>query len=232
MAKTRYLEVHVVQITPVQTSPGAATSTIPAESNPSELGKEDFLKLLVTQLEYQDPMNPVSNEEFIAQTAQFSSLEQMQNLNTSMTELMALERSSGNAALVSYIGETVEVPGTSVELGRSPAVMGVGLPDSAYLTLEVRDSQDVLVRTIETEGLLSPDDYRFVWDGTDDSGEPLPQGMYHFTPIAANAEGDPVTTNPFILGQVSGVLYESNTAQLRVNDELVNPDAVRAVISD
>ena len=71
----------------------------------SFIGKEGFLKLLITQLQNQDPLEPMSNEDFAAQLAQFSSLEQMQNLNESFGQLMDLTRISGSANL---IGKNVE----------------------------------------------------------------------------------------------------------------------------
>src|SRR5690554_1945375 len=62
------------------------------ERDPSALGKDQFLQLLITQLKHQDPINPVEDKEFIAQLAQFSSLEQMQNLNTTMSDLMLAQQ--------------------------------------------------------------------------------------------------------------------------------------------
>ena len=80
------------------------------------LGKEDFLHLLVTQLRYQDPLEPMKNSEFIAQTAQFSALEQMQELNKSMESQMSLQRTMSDMMKTQYLGKTVQVPGSKVQL--------------------------------------------------------------------------------------------------------------------
>jgi len=78
--------------------------------DPSALGKDDFLKLLITQLKYQDPVNPVDDKEFIAQLAQFSSLEQMQNLNTNLSEMMLAQQK------LSALGQAMQMMGKEVEL--------------------------------------------------------------------------------------------------------------------
>ena len=72
-----------------------------------ELGKDQFLKLLVTQLKYQDPLDPMKNDEFIAQTAQFSALEQMQQVNENIAKQSGLYQQVVNAATVQYIGKSV-----------------------------------------------------------------------------------------------------------------------------
>ena len=81
-----------------------------------ELGKDQFLQLLVTQLKYQDPLDPMKNDEFIAQTAQFSALEQMQQVNENLMMQSGLHRQVVNASTVQYIGKSVLVPGNTIEL--------------------------------------------------------------------------------------------------------------------
>ncbi len=81
-----------------------------AQRDPSALGKDQFLQLLITQLRHQDPMSPVEDKEFIAQLAQFSSLEQMQNLNTNMSDMMlAQQKLTALAQATQMIGQNVEL---------------------------------------------------------------------------------------------------------------------------
>lgn len=80
------------------------------ERDPSALGKDQFLKLLITQLRYQDPINPVDDKEFIAQLAQFSSLEQMQNLNTNLSDMMFAQQK------LTSLGQATQMIGLDVEL--------------------------------------------------------------------------------------------------------------------
>lgn len=78
--------------------------------DPSALGKDQFLQLLITQLRHQDPINPVEDKEFIAQLAQFSSLEQMQNLNTNMGEMMSSQQK------LTALSQATQMIGKEVEL--------------------------------------------------------------------------------------------------------------------
>ena len=92
----------------------STTSTTPASAQ-SPLGKEDFLQLLVAQLSAQDPLNPMDSREFSAQLAQFSALEQMTNINTTLEDLVKAQQAMGNSSLISIIGKLVDIPGNSIE---------------------------------------------------------------------------------------------------------------------
>lgn len=93
-----------------QTSSSSSTNSSSTGTN--TLGKDDFLKLLITQVRYQDPLNPTDDKEFIAQLAQFSSLEQMQNLNQSFTDMASLQQ---NLFTSSVINQAVGLMGKEVE---------------------------------------------------------------------------------------------------------------------
>lgn len=115
---------------------------------PKELGKDDFLKLLVTQVRYQDPLKPTEDKEFIAQLAQFSSLEQMQNLNTSFSSLANMQNSLFTASVmgqaVSLIGRQVE--GVENEQAFSGLVNGMKIVDGVPVILV--DGKEVNISSI------------------------------------------------------------------------------------
>lgn len=129
----------------------SATTTNPTGqtvNKPKELGKDDFLKLLVTQVRYQDPLKPTEDKEFIAQLAQFSSLEQMQNLNTSFSSLANMQSSLFTASVmgqaVSLIGRQVE--GFENEQAFSGLVNGMKIVDGIPKILV--DGQEVNISSI------------------------------------------------------------------------------------
>jgi len=117
----------------------------------SSLGKDDFLKILITQLQNQDPTSPMDDKEFIAQMAQFSSLEQMQNLNTSMTNLISLQTQSNLISYGQFMGQ--EVNWSKVETddeGNSTTTSGVGKVSSIAYT------EDSVVFTLEDGTQVTP----------------------------------------------------------------------------
>lgn len=112
----------------------------------SFIGKDGFLKLLITQLQNQDPLEPMSNEDFAAQLAQFSSLEQMQNLNENFGQLMDLTRISGSANL---IGKTVEYMDAESGLNISGTVDKVLInSDGLFFSIGGKQINSNLVREV------------------------------------------------------------------------------------
>jgi flagellar basal-body rod modification protein FlgD len=108
----------------------------------STLGKDDFLKLLVTQLKYQDPLKPMEDREFIAQSAQFSSLEQMTNLNQNMGMFLRMQAISNTAALigkdVSYlVPSSKEGEQAMIDVGKVTEVKFVD--GNTYITIDGKD---------------------------------------------------------------------------------------------
>ena len=86
----------------------SAVGTAAARESSDTLGKDDFLKLLVTQLKYQDPLSPMDNGEFVAQLAQFSSLEQMQNLNDNFEQMMSAQKLVQMSQLIGMEAKVVD----------------------------------------------------------------------------------------------------------------------------
>lgn len=119
-----------------------ATYNMYGKSNASgELGKDEFLKLLVTQLKYQDPLNPMEDREFIAQTAQFSALEQMTNINQNFTQFMRMQAISNTAALigkeVSYVISNSD--SEDIQILSGPVTEVTFADGTAYLTINGED---------------------------------------------------------------------------------------------
>lgn len=179
------------------------------------LGKDDFLSLLVTQLQNQDPLNPTDSTEFTAQLAQFSSLEQLHNINDNLKNMEQFQIAMTNSQAVSYIGKEITAQGNTVQLenGR-PAECHFELEAPAALTaITVYDASGGFVRSFET-GLLGSGRQSAVWDGLDKNGNQSPPGLYRFEVQAVDANNESLNVTPLISSVVTGVSFKNQTASL------------------
>ncbi len=151
-------------------------------SNQEELGKTAFLELMIAQIQNQDPLEPAKNEAFIAQLAQFSSVEGIQNLNESMDGLVSSMRAGMTMDAAALVGRNVLAPSNQTVLNGDGGISGTINIDEATtnLKVEVRDGAGVVVRRFEL-GPQSESELRFDWDGITDAGAPAPQGVYRLS---------------------------------------------------
>lgn len=193
-------------------SPVITGSTEPAASQSSVLGKEDFLNLLITQLQNQDPLNPTDSTEFTAQLAQFSSLEQLSNVNDNLEQLQNYQAAANNSQAVSLLGKEVTANGNFLKLtDGEPIDCDFNLSnDAATAVVNIYDSTGGFVKAIESES-LSAGRHTLVWDGTDNNGNPATDGSYTFEILAADANGQKVNATALFTGTVDTVAFENNT---------------------
>jgi flagellar basal-body rod modification protein FlgD len=202
----------------------ATTQSNQITSASNIMGKDDFLKLLVAKLSNQDPMNPVQDEDFAAQLAQFSSLEQLSNMNQSLTQDIQwnylLSQTISNTMATSLIGKTVRADSSQVYLdtnGSADLTVNLDRPASE-LTISICDADGQTVRTITAKG-LDKGDRVFNWDGTDDSGTQLASGIYTVKLSAKDGNGNTFTPSSIMEGKVSKVAYQSGIALLNINGQ-------------
>ncbi len=181
-------------------------------SESADLGREDFLLLLVTQLSNQDPLNPMDGQEFAAQLAQFSSLEQLVTMNDSILqngEINGLLAQSINSGVASgLIGKEIEAQGNAIQVKEgSTNKLRFNLGEAAStISIEIFNEAGSKVRTIEY-GQRAGGEQDYVWDGTDDEGKKLAAGNYTFNVKASTAEGSDVDVTTFTRGLVDRVSF-------------------------
>ncbi len=202
-------------------------ATLPATTagqnvKPGELGRDDFLNLLVTQLQHQDPLNPMDSTDFTAQLAQFSSLEQLSNMSGQLEELTASQNVFANSQAVGYIGHTVLANGNAFTFdGHEPATLAVDLQAPAQnVFLSVYDATGAFVASLEA-GTMTAGRQTALWNGQDNSGNPLPGGTYRFEAVAVNAQGEEIGVNPLSRGRVDGVAFKNGAAVLMLGSREV-----------
>jgi flagellar basal-body rod modification protein FlgD len=207
-------------ITEVASTTNTTTTTDKSDSS-SSLGQADFLQLLVTQLQNQDPTDPIKNEDFIAQLATFSSLEQLVNINSSLESLSLLESSINNSQAVNLIGKEVTVQGDAIRVSDGEASRGCFYLDepAAKVTVTITDENGVVVRTIEMGAQAAGDEIEVKWDGLDNNGEAVGDGTYNYSVTAVDDEGAEVSSTSFTQVLVEGITFQNGYVYLVSGDQ-------------
>ena len=188
------------------------------------LDKDAFMRLLVAKLSNQDPLNPMADEEFVAQLAQFSSLEQMQNMNSNLQQDIQwnylLSQTISNTMATSLIGRTIRADSSTLYIndgGSADVVLTLDRPVTD-LTVTIRDENGTAVRTIRKDETPAGD-LTINWDGTDDTGSRCAAGTYTVEVSATDVNGNSFTPDQFIEGPVTAVTYRDGIALLNVNGQ-------------
>lgn len=204
------------------------TPTTPASAQET-LGKDDFLRLLVAQLSAQDPLNPVDSREFTAQLAQFSALEQMTNVNSTLEDLLKAQQAMGNASMINLIGKQVDVPGNSFEhtQGATTNLSYTLDSEAASTQIEIYNAAGNLVNTLN--GPNAEGGNLIVWNGLDSQGNPVDSGLYTFKVRATDANGAFVNAQTFTTGLVTDVLFEEGAAFAVVNGQKLPAEQITRV---
>jgi flagellar basal-body rod modification protein FlgD len=199
-----------VNVSSTQSNP---SSTLP-EGPSQELGRHEFLNLLVAQLTHQDPLSPMEGTEFVTQLAQFSSVEQLMSIDKRLGLIEVGQASAMNTQAAGFIGRTVTAHGDGLGVveGQTPRVTFDldGFATSATITLTDEQGRSV---SMEHEGALAAGSRSVQWD-QDIELEP---GRYRVSVEAKNAAGETVGAHPFVRGTVSEVSFEAGVPELVID---------------
>ena len=196
-------------------SAGANTTATPVTAK-NQLGKDEFLKLLTAQLANQDPLQPVDNQAFIAQLAQFSSVEQLHAVSDRLDTLLLATASANQMTTASLVGKDVAFKADGVDLANGAASgLQVKLPARANVTALIQDASGRTVRALAL-GAHDAGVFDLAWDGRSDGGGALPPGHYTVKLSAKGVDGTDVKAEARARGRVGGVSFEDGAAELVV----------------
>ena len=183
-----------------------------------ETDQDMFLKLMLAQLENQDPLKPQDGTEFLSQMAQFSTVEGIGNLNKGIDELNGLYRSNQALQATALVGRDVLVSGNVGYLGATNTLSGVMHPDGVSATdvlVTIKDASGQIVRQVNV-GSVSSDDEPFEWNGTDQNGQRLPVGAYTMD-ITGRVAGDVEAIRTSMYANVNSVSIVNNNGDMLLN---------------
>lgn len=199
----------------------------------NELGKDDFIKLMTAQMKHQDPFSPVKNEEMAAQLAQFSSLEQMTNVNQNLEKMAAAQKPTENVLAASLIGKRVMTDSSRFLMakGQQPELKFDMPSDGENVMVSVVDAKGEVIRDYEL-GTMAKGPQTIRWDGKNGKNLDAIPGEYTFRVNANDGKGTPLTIENSTSGLVEGVVFESGKAQLLVDGKKIPMDAVGRIELD
>lgn len=181
------------------------------------MNKDDFMKLFIAQLQYQDPLKPQDPSAMLDQLSQLSLVEQSYNSNTALQKLLTAQNNSLTMTSVSFIGKDVKANGNAAVFdGTSASTLQFNFSvPTASAMVTISDASGSVVRTV-TLGAMSAGDGRIAWDGTDNSGKTLPSGAYRFSVKGAAASGDAIAATTYTTGRIDGVSMVDGTPSLMI----------------
>ena len=183
-------------------------STTTTATSGSQLTQADFLKLMTTQLQAQDPTNPMDNSQFASQLAQFSQLSATQDINTNLQSLSSSLGTSLQTSQVlsstNLVGRHVMVPsGTAIYSGTAAVSGAVNVTNAGDVQVQVTDATGTVVRSLDL-GTQQTGLANFSWDGKDNSGNAVAAGSYA---LSANNSGSTTALTTYVSAAVTGVGY-------------------------
>lgn len=208
----------------------STTTTTATQAKDDAMGKTDFLKLLVAQLKAQDPLNPQDPTQFTAQLAQYSSLEQLMNVNENLSGLGTSFDSGMRTNAAGYIGRKATVSGDRVTLGGGTAsTVQFNLDGAANTTsVDIYDSAGSLVNVVSM-GSLDSGMHDFTWDGKTSSGTTAADGKYTFKVVASDSDGNGIAATTRFSGTVDSVSFENGKTMLNIGGSTWSIDDVLAI---
>ncbi|MEM8798842.1 MAG: flagellar hook capping FlgD N-terminal domain-containing protein [Pseudomonadota bacterium] len=207
-------------------SPTATRADNAAASLASDF--DQFLSLLTTQLQQQDPLEPLDSNQFTEQLVQFTSVEQQIQTNQNLEALLATIGAQNQGSAVDYLGKVVTVDTDQSALGDTPANWSYELSARSPSTaLNILDANNQIVFT--APGQTEPGIHAFEWDGTDGNGNRLPDGLYRLSVGSETASGTRLAQRVFVEGEVSDITLENGESLLTVGSIQAPLSLIRSV---
>jgi len=192
------------------------TSSSTTKSKEESLGQADFLRLMTEQLQHQDPLKPMENSEFLGQLAQFSTVQGITDLNSTVSNFSTALSSDQVLRGAQLVGHEVLVPSAKMALESTGSVSGVvAAPSAGTVNFDITDANGQKVKTLSVKADAAGE-VNFEWDGTDDNGNRLAAGSYGITATHTDSSGTDSTISTYIQAPVESVTIGSDGLYLNL----------------
>jgi flagellar basal-body rod modification protein FlgD len=213
------ISVQSTSTTPESQAAQSSDQSSTADTASSKLNMNSFLTMFATQLQYQDPTNPLQSHELAAQLAQFSTVEKLTSVDKRLYELELFMAALNNAQMMNAIGKEVTGVGNEIRVtedGMTKAGFQLN-EDATKVTVKILSESGETVKTWELDATAAGD-YPIEWDGKNDAGEKVPEGTYTFQVDAVDGEGEAVDATTTITGTAYSLRMVEGIAYLVLGD--------------
>jgi len=208
-------------------SSAAATSALASQQIAGNF--QSFLTLLTTQLQNQNPLDPLDTNQFTQQLVEFAGVQQQLNTNDSLATLISLQQTAQSTQALGFVGKTAVVNGSTAVMTNSAATWQVSIPTSSNLTVNITNSSGQTVFTGKY-AVNAGNNQPFVWTGQGNDGTQWPDGKYTMTATAADSTGKSVAVSTQIEGVVSSVDLTQSPPLLSINGQTYTVSQIQAIV--
>jgi flagellar basal-body rod modification protein FlgD len=215
--------------TPLPATKSDSGSTLTSTTNATLAGNfQTFLTLLTTQLQNQNPLDPLDTNQFTQQLVQFAGVEQQLKTNDQLTSLVSLQQTAQSTQALGFVGKTAVVDGATTKLTNSAATWTLGVASNSNVAVTIANStgQNVFSGNYP---VTAGANQAFSWDGKGNDGTQWPDGKYTLTATAVDSSGNPVAVSTQIQGVVNSVDLTQSPPLLSINGQTYTVNQIKSI---
>jgi flagellar basal-body rod modification protein FlgD len=191
---------------------------------------QTFLSLLTTQLQNQNPLDPLDTNQFTQQLVQFAGVEQQLKTNDQLTTLVSLQQTAQSTQALGFVGKTAVVDGSTAALTNSAATWSLGVPTNSNVSVSITNSAGQTVYS-NNYSVQAGQNQSFAWDGKGNDGTQWPDGQYKLTATATDTAGNTVAVTTQVQGVVNSVDLTQSPPLLSINGQNYTVSQVKSIAS-
>jgi flagellar basal-body rod modification protein FlgD len=214
---------------PASSSSSSSGSSLSSSTGATLAGNfQTFLTLLTTQLQNQNPLDPLDTNQFTQQLVQFAGVEQQLKTNTELSTLVTLQQTAQATQALNFVGKTAVVDGSTAALTNSSATWDLNVPSNSNVNISITNSTGQTVFT-GSYSVSAGNNQPFTWDGKGNDGTQWPDGKYTLTATAADSAGNSVAVSTQIQGVVSSVDLTQSPPLLSINGQTYTVNQIKSI---
>jgi flagellar basal-body rod modification protein FlgD len=217
--------------TPLPASSGSSAASTNALASQQIAGNfQSFLTLLTTQLQNQNPLDPLDTNQFTQQLVEFAGVEQQLNTNDSLATLVSLQQSAQATQALGFVGKTAVVNGKTAALSNGAATWQLSIPSNGNVDITIANSTGQTVFT-GSYSVAAGDNQPFTWNGQGNDGTQWPAGSYTLTATAKDSSNNSVAVGTAIQGVVNSVDLTQSPPLLSINGETYTVSQIQSIVN-